>query len=218
MGNAWLLRPNPDGNKIKEFVINTKSLYSNECIKWHIMYSGLLTALSILFAVSFQPLMQNAFFPIFMFGVIAFSNHGIRALSGIISSKFLRNFDLRKMVRPLYLLYILAFVCIFAAIRLPSIPIVTILIFTLCLIIGCQLIFTILHISRLQKFVTMENRGNLMSINNLISRTLAAVMLISSKFYIGKLDIFCYFGIIFVMYMIFCTYIMMKVYRVKEEF
>ncbi len=204
-------------NKIKEFVVNTKSLYSNELIKWHIIYSGLLTSLSILFAVSFQPLLQNAFAPIFLFGVVAFSNHGIRALSGIISSKFLRKFDLRKLIRPLYLLYILAFVCVFAAIKLPSVVVVAILILILCLIIGCQLVFTILHVSRLQKFVAMENRGNLMSINNLISRFLAAVMLISSKFSIGKLDMLWYFGIIFVLYLMICTYIMIKVYNVKEE-
>lgn len=205
-------------SKIKEFIINTKSLYSNESIKWHIIYSGLLTSLSILFSVSFQPLLQNAFAPIFLFGVVAFSNHGIRALSGIISSKFLRKFNLHKLIRPLYLLYILAFMCVFAAIKLPSVFVVTFLIFVLCLIIGCQLIFTILHVSRLQKFVAMENRGNLMSINNLISRSLAAVMLISSKFSIGKLDMFWYFGIFFVIYLIICTYIMVKVYNVKEEF
>ena len=203
--------------KVKEFILNAKSLYSNNSIKWHIIYSGLLTSISILLSVSFQPLMQNALFPIFMFGVIAFSNHGIRALAGIVASKWMRNFNIRGLVIPLYLLYILAFLCVFASIKFANVYLVTLLIILMCLIVGCQLVFTILHVSRLQEFVEMNNRGNLMSINNFISRSLAAVMLISSKLFIEKLDIMNYFVIIFVLYLIICTFIMCKVYNVKEE-
>lgn len=206
----------PFYNKIKEFCATAKGLYTNNSIKWHVMYSGFLTSLSILFAISFQPLMQNALFPVFMYGVVAFSNHGIRALSGIVAGKWLRNFDIRKLIKPLFVMYTIAFLFVFLAMKVVNFSVITCIIFLLCLIIGVQLIFTILHVSRLQKFVQTDSRGNLMSVNNFVSRFLAAAILISSKVLTEHLGIFYYFVIVFVVYLVFGTYLMINVYRVKE--
>lgn len=206
----------PFFSKIKEFCITAKKLYSNNSIKWHVMYSGFLTSLSILFAVSFQPLMQNAMFPVFMFGVIAFSNHGIRALSGVVAGKWLRNFNIQKLIKPLYVLYIIAFLSVFFALKVPHFVLVTGLIFLLCLIIGVQLVFTILHVSRLQKFVQEDSRGNLMSVNNFVSRFLAAVILISSKMFAGYFGLFYYFAIVFAVFILLGTYIMINISKVED--
>lgn len=202
--------------KIKNYIRAAKEIYSNQSIRYHIFYSGLLTACSILFVLSFQPLMQNALFPIFMFGVIAFSNHGIRALSGIIAGKFREYIKIQNLIIPLYFLYISAFLMVFTVLHYKNIIFVTTILILICLIIGCQLLFTILHISRLHQFVGLENRGNLMAINNFVSRSIAAIMLISSKIFIGKLGLEQFYIIAFVIFIIFASYVMPKTYKVKE--
>lgn len=203
-------------DKVKTFLNNAKSIYSNKIIKYHIFYSGILTSMSILFALSFQPIMKNALFPIFMFGVIHFLNHGIRALSGVVAGKWLRNFNLRNLVFPLLITYSMGFVCIFAAFSFKNIITVTSLIFVVCLIIGMQLIFTILHVSRCHKLISEDNRGNLMSINNLVSRCAAAIILLSSKLLLDVIGFRFYYGIIFVLFLIICVYLAIKTYEIKE--
>ena len=181
-----------------------------------ILYSGLLTSYSILFALSFQPLMQNALFPIALFGVISFCNHGMRALSGVISGKFMRNFNIRKMVVPLFILYILVFICIFKILSLTKIVTVILLLIFICAVIGIQLVFTILHISRLHKFVTIDKRGSLMAVNNFVSRIMAAIVLISSKIFIDKLGLYNFFIIVFLIFIIFSTYFIINILKLKE--
>ena len=76
-------RQNHDG--VQKFFVNMKAICSNKAIIYYILYSGILTSYSILFALSFQPLMQNAMFPVMLFGVAAFFNHGLRALAGVVA-------------------------------------------------------------------------------------------------------------------------------------
>lgn len=202
--------------KIKLYLSVTSEIYNNIYFKYYILYSGLLTSYSILFALSFQPLMQNALFPIALFGVISFCNHGMRALSGVISGKFMRNFNIRKMVVPLFILYILVFICIFKILSLTKIVTVILLLIFICAVIGIQLVFTILHISRLHKFVTIDKRGSLMAVNNFVSRIMAAIVLISSKIFIDKLGLYNFFIIVFLIFIIFSTYFIINILKLKE--
>lgn len=203
--------------KVSRFFSVVKELYKNISITYYIFYSGLLASFSILFALSFQPLMQNAFFPIFLFGVIAFINHAVRAFSGIVAGKWLRRFDIKKMVVPLFVLYILAFICVFNILSLKNIRLLLVLLLFICLVIGVQVIFTILHISRIHKFVTIEKRGTLMAINNFVSRVMAAIILITSKLFIDKLGLSFFFTIAFMIFLILCSYFMVKIINLKEK-
>ena len=169
--------------KLKSFFRASKDLCKDVSISYYVFYSGLLTSFSILFALSFQPLMQGALFPLFLFGIVAFSNHAVRALSGVVAGKLLRNFDINKLVVPLFALYVLGFVFVFYILASSNVAIILMLLILICLIIGVQVVFTILHVSRIHKFVTIEKRGTLMAVNNFVSRVLAAIVLISSKFF-----------------------------------
>lgn len=202
--------------KIKLYLNVTSEIYNNIYIKYYILYSGLLTSYSILFALSFQPLMQNALFPIALFGVIAFCNHGIRALSGVIAGKFMINFNIKKMVVPLFILYILVFICIFKILSLTKIVAVILLLIFICAVIGIQLVFTILHISRLHKLVTIDKRGSLMAVNNFVSRIMIAIVLISSKIFIDKLGLYYFFIIVFFIFIILSTYFIINILKLKE--
>ncbi|MGN0018582.1 MAG: MFS transporter [Candidatus Gastranaerophilaceae bacterium] len=203
-------------NKFYNFFNISKDICKNKNIKYYMFFSGLLTAISILFATSFQPLMQNALFPIALFGVVAFANHGTRMFSGLIAGKLLKNINIKNLVVPLFLLHIIGFCIVFTIIKLTIVPVITVLLLIICLIICLQLTFTILHISRLHKFISIDKRGNLMSINNFISRTFAFIILISSKMLITRLGLQCYFGVVFCIYLLIGSYIIIKLHIVKD--
>lgn len=199
--------------KIKKFLSITNNLYQNASIKYYVYYSGLLTSFSILFALSFQPVMQNALFPIFLYGVVAFFNHAVRGFAGVAAGKWFRNFDIKKMVVLLFLLYVIAFMCIFEVLSLKNVMLVTLLLFLICIIIGIQLIFTILHVSRLHGLVPIDGRGSLMAVNNFVSRILAAFVLIFSKIFIDKCGLYTFFLAAFCIFLISCSYFMVKILK-----
>lgn len=194
-----------------------KEVIRKKYITYYILYSGLLTSFSIVFALSFQPLLLKVSAPILFFGIAAFSNHGIRALFSYLTCKALKFFNIKSMIFPLFFLYILAFICIFLILFIKNIYIVMSLIIIICLIIGFQLMFTIRHISRLHSFVTSENRGSLISINNLFSRSTTAIMLFSSKFFIDKFGFENYYFTLFVLFLIFGGFLMLKFCSLKEH-
>ena len=202
--------------RLKNFLKSSKEIYNNNSIKYHIYTSGLLTSLSVLFAISFQPFMQKALFPVFLFGVVTFLNHGIRALSGFIAGKVNKFVRLKSLVIPLYFSYIVAFLCIFLILLKGGFVLTAIMIVLLCMIIGFQLLFSILHISRVHKFVDGKDRGNLMSVNNFIGRGFTATILLSSKALMDKFSMLGFFGCVFLIFITFGTYFMYRTYKESE--
>ena len=204
-------------HRTQEFINTAKKIYKNKSIMNYIYYSGLLTSFSVLFALSFQPLIQNAMLPVALFGVAAFMNHGTRAGVSIITGKISKLFSIRKMIIPLFILYIIAFGCIFMLLQIKNAPLVISLILAVCLIIGCQLLFTIRHVSRLHEFVDSENRGNLMSINNFFSRTMTFIILLCSKLLIDKVGFTNFYTACFCIFLFFGFIAMLKAYSIKEN-
>ena len=202
--------------RIKEFIAVTKNLCKNNEIKYHICYSGVLTAFSILFVIGFQPIMQNALFPIYVFGIVTFVNHGIRAISSFLAGKVKKYISIKAFVKPLYALYIFAFTLIFLTGIIKNKLIIFILLTIICLIIGCQLLFSIMHVSRLHKFVDIKHRGSLMSVNNTVSRGLTAAVLISSKFFLDKISLLSFYQIAFGIFIVINTYVMLKLSKIED--
>lgn len=195
---------------IRQFSTSAKRIVLNQSIIHHILFSGLLTACSILFALSFQPLIQNSLLPLVVFGVVAFTNHFVRALAGFSAKKF-NNIPLTTLSKILLALFSLAFILIISAFKAANGTFSIISITIICLFIGLQLIFTILNISRLHSYVPINNRGSLMSINNLISRSFAAIILITSKMFINKTGFENYFIIVFCIFFIVGTFLVSKI-------
>jgi len=200
--------------RYKDFVCGLKYVWHNEKIKGYILYSGLLVSLSILFALSFQPLMQKAAFPVVLFGVVSFTNHGIRAISSAIAGKL--PFNIYKMRVPLYILYVLSFIAIIILNFSKDIPINLTLIVCICLIIGVQLAFTILHVARLHKYVDSTCRGMAMSVNNIIPKMLTVVILLSSRFFMQNTELWKFFSYYFVFFLIVGFVLLIKTRNIKE--
>lgn len=176
----------------------------------------MLTSFSIVFALSFQPIMQKAMVPILFFGYAAFCNHGIRAIASIITRKVSQFFSMKSMIIPLFISYIIAFICIFSMLNIKNNKLVLLSVLLICIIIGFQLMFTIRHISRLHRFVDSSNRGKLISVNNLFSRSLTFLMLFSSKFFMDRIGFENYYLILFIILIFVGFFITLKTYKIKE--
>ena len=204
-------------NKIKAYMETTVKIYKKEALRYYIIYSGIFASCSALFALFFQPLMKDAAFPVVMFGVVSFLNHFIRSCAGFITGKWLSNVRIKRFIIPLFILYLCAFGAIFVIFENKNIVLDFCLIATICLIIGVQLSFLILHISRLHRFVPFEQRGTLMAVNNCTARLISAAVLMLSGFFTRYLDLKEFFTIVFPVFIIFGSYFMIKTYRVKED-
>ena len=202
-------------NLFKVFLF-IKTTYKNKSIMHYVYYSGFLTSFSIVFALSFQPLMLKAAVPIALFGCAAFCNHGVRALFSAITGKVSKYFSIRKMIIPLFILYITAFACIFTMLFIKNTVLIMLLILIVCLIIGVQLMFTIRHVSRLHGLVSSENRGTLISVNNLYSRAMTFVILFTSKVFMDKIGFENYYLILFAIFILLGTVILFKVYKIRD--
>lgn len=200
--------------KCEDFKLSIKAICKDNNINGYILYSGLLTSISILFALSFQPLMQLAAFPIFLFGIISSTNHGIRAVFSAISGKI--PFNVHKTKIPLFILYLLSFCAIFILNFSKNIPLNFALILFICLVIGIQLMFTIRHIARLHKLTNSNSRGSLMSVNNIVPKILTVIILISVHFLMNNAEMWKFFLYYFIFFACFGSFLLYKTRKITE--
>lgn len=203
--------------KFVQFKFVLKSIYKKKAVMNYIYYSGFLTSFSIVFALSFQPLMKHAMVPVALFGLAAFFNHGLRAIFSALTGFVSKRLSIRRMIVPLYVLYIIAFCCVFIMFYYKNTFIIMSLILLICVIIGCQLMFTIRHISRLHKFVSSKNRGTIVAINNCISTSMAFISLFFSKVFMNKLGYQNYILFLFIIFITIGFFIMIRTFKVTKE-
>jgi hypothetical protein len=143
-------------------------------------------------------------------------NHFIRALSSFLSGRFVNKINLKKVSNILFMSYGFIFLLIIMAYYFNN-KVLTVITITLAsLFIGLQLSFTILQIGRAHLLIN-ENRGSLMSLNNLISRSLTAFLLITSKIIIDSNTGFgIYYSVVFVIFIIISYYLVTKINNLKE--
>lgn len=204
-------------NRISNLFQFIKETKNNKNIMYYIYYSGFLTAFSIVFALSFQPLLLKTAAPIFLFGIVGFLNHGIRAIFSALTCKILNFFEIKSMPKPLFILYILSFLFIFIILFAKNTYITIFLILLICFVIGIQLMFTIRHISRLHSFVSSSKRGALISINNLFSRSLTFIILFLSKYFIDSIGFEKYYIILLCLFFIIGIILLFKLNSVERE-
>ena len=222
IGLLFMLKNIPSAKKDKiklseryhDFAKGIQFVWRNVRIKNYIMYSGLLTSLSILFALSFQPLMQKAAFPVFLFGVIACTNHGLRAAFSALAGKL--SLNIYKMRIPLFIAYFLSFIAIFILCFSSSIPLSLTLIVGICFVIGFQLLFTILHVARLHKYVDSTCRGMSMSVNNVIPKILTVVVLLSSRLFMNNIEMWKFYSYYFIVFIIFGVVLLYRTRNIRE--
>ncbi|MDR2902206.1 MAG: MFS transporter [Lactobacillales bacterium] len=171
-------------DKYRDLFRITRQALTDSRINWYMLFSGLAAGTTMIFVWGFQPLMKISMLPVYLFGVVYFINHMARAASGIWLPKIIHFFTLKKLAVLVYVLFILSFIV--ALNIMDAHPVyITLALFTfICIAIAFQLSFTMANISRLHALVSSDIRSTVSSVNNMISRTIAGVLLISFKFFL----------------------------------
>ena len=71
-----------------------------------------------------------------------------------------------------------------------------------------------MHVSRLYKFVNSNERGSLIAVNNFVSRSITAMVLISSKFFLNDIR---YWIIILTFFIVVGTFAVCKIDKTGEK-
>ena len=168
--------------KYKELFFIAKQTFLNASLFWYIIYSGILAATTLIFVWSFQPMMQLMGVPSEYYGVVYFVNHGVRALASLLLPITLTVISLKKLAPITYVLFCLAFIAGTVIVQTADIAIGVPLMGFICIVIGVQLTFTLGNISRLHSLISSDVRSTTASVNYLVSRLLAGILLIVFKF------------------------------------
>ena len=166
-----------------------KSAFKNVQLKYYMFYSGMLAATTMVFVWSFQPLMKAAMIPVSLYGIVYGFNHGFRALAGFCLHKTLAKISLKNLGVVNYILYILSFLACLLILKEQSPVLGMILMIFICFVIGSQLTFTLGSIARIHSLTTSDIRSTVASVNNMISRFMAGVMLILFKFLLDGISL-----------------------------
>ncbi len=198
-------------DKVRNFYKGIIYIHKTKTIKYYMLYSSLLTSMSIFFALCFQPLMKISLFPIWLFGGITFINHFVRALTGIIAAKI----QVKKIfvfVKPLFILYICSFIFMLTILFCKNMKLTVILLTSICFIIGLQLLFTILYTSKLHQQIESSKRGFIISINNFIPKVLSAIIFICAGWLKNNIVII---SICFIFFVIFASILVFKINKTE---
>lgn len=177
----------------------------NKNIRYHVFYSGLLTAVTLVFAWSFQPIMKLLLFPVSLFGVVYFMNHIFRALAGFYLDKIKHLISLSKMSVLTFVLFVVGFILTFAILKIHALPYYWSLLYFafISFAIGIQWAFRLLHNCRLFLFIPSDMRATLASVNSAIGRLYGAFFFVLMKILLDGVSIRDTFLICFVIFIVF---------------
>lgn len=192
-------------------------VFRNKNIKYHVLYSGLLISISILFSSSFQVLMEYSLFPVFLFGVVLFINHLTRALFSFSTFKVLEKVNLKRLSIYTFILYCLAFLAIFVVLNFKNVVLDFCMLAFICIVIGFQLVFTITHISRLQCMMFSNIRSFVVSSNSVISRVLTAIVLLTTGGLVSRIKLTGCFTLYMLLFVLFGIYFVYKINKSKVK-
>ena len=201
--------------KYKELFLISKNAVKNPRIKYYMFYSGMLAGTTMIFVWSFQPLMKTAGIPVVLFGVIYAINHGCRALAGILLPKTIEFFSLKTLGKITFVLFVISFLSCAAVVRFPSPVLCFILLTFICIVIGFQWSFTLGNISRIHANIGSEERSTVSSVNNMISRSIAGILLILFKILLDDVSLQNSFFVYLVIFLV-SLYPLSKLLKSKE--
>ena len=173
---------NLSSSYIKLFQVFVGTL-KNKNIRYYILFSGLLTATTLVFSWSFQPIMKLLYVPVSAYGLVYFINHVFRAMASLYSDKISRSVPLPKLAMAVFVGFVVCFILSFYVSGGKSLPVWSVwgyFVFV-SLVIGGQLAFKLLQDCRLHKFVSDDVRATSSSVSAAISRLYSGAFFILMK-------------------------------------
>ena len=192
------------------------STMKNKNIKYHILYSGIIAATTVVFAWSFQPIMKMLLIPVSLYGLVYFINHFFRAMASFYSDEINKFVPLSKIALSVFVLFTLCFISTFVILNVSAVPTyVSFLYFGfVSFSIGVQLTYLLLHVSRLHTFIPSNMRATSSSVNSLIGRLYAGFFFILMKILLDGVSIQQSLAVCFVLFII-GSWPLRKVYSIQ---
>ena len=211
--------PNVPQNKksisLNQHIVNifsiVKETIKNSNISIYMLYGSILSGITSIFVWNFQPIMKSFAIPIYMFGIIYFINHMLRALCSFNAHKILEKLSLEKIGLLTWFVYILSFILMYSLMNYSNKVICIIVLLFVCIAIGIQMIFNISNISRIHNLISIDSRATISSVNFMLTGLFSGLFLMLFKYFFGAYSIktaLLFFGVIF----LFLIVLLKKIY------
>lgn len=160
-----------------------KRTIKNSDINMYMLYGSLLSGITSIFVWNFQPIMKSVAIPVYIFGVVYFINHIIRALCSFSAYKFLEKVSLDKTGFLTWILYIISFILMFKVTDYTNKFVCIAILLFICVAIGIQMIFSVGNIARIHKFISMNSRATMSSVNFMLTGLFSGLFLMIFKYF-----------------------------------
>lgn len=161
-----------------------KKSLNNKTISGYIWFSGILISMTHLMIFCFQPIMKLSNIPVKIFGVIYFINHFFRAISAIELPKILKIITLKKLGYISYFSFIISFILIIMSYYFKNSIFTIFSLILICIAIATQLAFVLGTTSFIHTKVLKKSRSTISSLNCMVSKLFAGLMMISFKYFL----------------------------------
>jgi hypothetical protein len=176
----------------------------NNNIKHHMFYSAAIAAVTLIFAWSFQPLIEFWLLPVSLYGIAYFINYAFRAFVSLYLDKLKQMIPLSKMSVLTFVLFVVSFLLVLIMLNFRTVSVfwgIFCFIF-ISFTIAIQLAFRLLCICRLYLFIPADMRSTLASLNSAASRLYGGVFFILIKVLLDGISLRNTFLICFIIFIV----------------
>ena len=159
-----------------------KSTAKDSKLNLYMLYGGILSGITSVFVWNFQPFMKHFALPAYLFGVVYFINHLLRALGSKYSEKTLQKISLIKMGQYVWILYFLGFLFMISVMDLTLTSVCIATLIFICIAIGIQIIFNLGNIVRIHDLIESNKRATISSVNSMIASLFSGTFLALFRF------------------------------------
>lgn len=190
----------------------------NKKIRYHMVYSGVLVAMTSVFVWSFQPIMKLLLIPVAVYGLVYFVNHTIRALASLYLNKTMKLIPLSKLSVLTFLMFIASFVLSFIVLNIQPLPLFVNLIYFVFVsfAIGAQLSFFLSQISRFHHLIPSEMRTTVSSINTATGRLWSGFFFVLLKILMDGVSIQISLGVCLAIFLL-AVFPLKKLYQISAS-
>ena len=189
-------------------IINTT--ISNNKLNIYIVYSAILFGVTSIFVWTFQPIMKHFFIPVYIFGVIYFINHMLRALFSLEADRILNIIKLPNLGFIVWILYTVCFFILSHVLLSGNKYFCVAALIFVCIAIGVQMSYNVGNLSRVHSIVRSDTRATVSSVNSMLSSFFSGLFLFVFKF-LADHNSLALTLIIFMVLFMFSLYIINKI-------
>ncbi len=146
-----------------------KDTAKNSKLNLYMLFGAILTGITSVFIWNFQPIMKHFAIPVYLFGLIYFINHVLRALGAKYAEKILQKMPILKIGQFVWILYILNFLILIYIMNMKENYLCIATLIFICITIGIQIAFNIGNLVRIHDLIESNKRATISSIYSMLA-------------------------------------------------